>query len=404
MRARHIVTSGTAIRITEERPTMFKWRAALAAVAAAFVATLLAPTVASAEPTIQSVTSSQQAGGEVVRIELSEPLASAPAGFVVQNPPRVAIDLPGVGNAMGRSSVEVNQGNVRSVNVAQAGDRTRLVLNLKQASNFRTQLQGKVLLVTLETTPGAAAAAGSDGGPVDFRSVVWPLIAKELTAAHYRRLVHAHPERVLGPWNEFRDLLDSASVTGDAFARAGVAVGENLGRGVERQSGGRTRDDACVDAVSGRGRRLTMSDDDASEESKNGKRKKGPGEDKIANLLRLPFWTEEHAEQILQAQKESGLPLGTFSRKYGITPSRMYKWERRLQTRPAQDEGVLPTPFVKVRVGEADEDSQVDQQRVGVAAGCLTVRMPSGVQVVIPKDAPESLISTVLWTLQARPC
>ena len=67
-------------------------------------------------------------------------------GFVVQNPPRVAIDLPGVGNAMGRSSVEVNQGNVRSVNVAQAGDRTRLVLNLKQASNFRTQLQGKVLL------------------------------------------------------------------------------------------------------------------------------------------------------------------------------------------------------------------------------------------------------------------
>ncbi len=138
---------------------MFKWRAALAAVAAAFVATLLAPTVASAEPTIQSVTSSQQAGGEVVRIELSEPLASAPAGFVVQNPPRVAIDLPGVGNAMGRSSVEVNQGNVRSVNVAQAGDRTRLVLNLKQASNFRTQLQGKVLLVTLETTPGAAAAA-----------------------------------------------------------------------------------------------------------------------------------------------------------------------------------------------------------------------------------------------------
>ena len=73
---------------------------------------------------------------------------------------------------------------------------------------------------TVEAVTGAAAAAGSDGGPVDFRSVVWPLIAKELTAAHYRRLVHAHPERVLGPWNEFRDLLDSASVTGDAFARA----------------------------------------------------------------------------------------------------------------------------------------------------------------------------------------
>ena len=50
----------------------------------------------------------------------------------VQSPPRIAIDLPGVGNAMGKSSVEVNQGNLRSVNVAQSGERTRLVLNLKQ--------------------------------------------------------------------------------------------------------------------------------------------------------------------------------------------------------------------------------------------------------------------------------
>ncbi len=161
MRARHIVTSKTAIRITEERPIMFKWRAALAAVASAFVATLLAPTVASAEPAIQAVTSSQQAGGEVVRIELSEPLATAPAGFVVQNPPRVAIDLPGVSNAMGRSSVEVNQGNLRSVNVAQAGERTRLVLNLKQASGFRTQLQGKSLLIVLETNPGSTPAVAA---------------------------------------------------------------------------------------------------------------------------------------------------------------------------------------------------------------------------------------------------
>ena len=38
----------------------------------------------------------QQAGAEVVRIELSEPLAAVPAGFTVQAPPRIAIDLPGV--------------------------------------------------------------------------------------------------------------------------------------------------------------------------------------------------------------------------------------------------------------------------------------------------------------------
>jgi Tfp pilus assembly protein PilP len=59
-----------------------------------------------------------------------------PAGFTVQTPPRIAIDLPGVGNALGKSSVEINQGNLRSVNVAQAGERTRLVLNLKKAAKL----------------------------------------------------------------------------------------------------------------------------------------------------------------------------------------------------------------------------------------------------------------------------
>ena len=45
---------------------------------------------------------------------------------------------------MGKSSVEVNQGNLRSVNVAQSGERTRLVLNLKQPANYRAEIQGKV--------------------------------------------------------------------------------------------------------------------------------------------------------------------------------------------------------------------------------------------------------------------
>ena len=107
---------------------------------------------AHAQNSIQSVSSSLQAGSEVVRIELAEPLTSVPAGFTIQTPPRIAIDLPGVGNALGKSSVEVNQGNLRSVNVAQAGERTRLVLNLKQPANYRAELQGKVLVLLLDST------------------------------------------------------------------------------------------------------------------------------------------------------------------------------------------------------------------------------------------------------------
>ncbi|MEN9543405.1 MAG: hypothetical protein RLZZ598_238, partial [Pseudomonadota bacterium] len=98
-------------------------------------------------------------GADVVRIELAQPLAALPAGFTVQSPPRVALDLPGMTNAVGRPSVEINQGNLRSVSVAQAADRARLVLNLKQAANFRAQVQGKALLVILEQSAVAVAAA-----------------------------------------------------------------------------------------------------------------------------------------------------------------------------------------------------------------------------------------------------
>ena len=57
-----------AKRITEERNTMFNWRAALAAFAT--WGTLgLVPDTAMAEPAIKAITSTQQAGGEVVRID-----------------------------------------------------------------------------------------------------------------------------------------------------------------------------------------------------------------------------------------------------------------------------------------------------------------------------------------------
>ncbi len=133
---------------------MMTWRVWGGALALA-----LGAPMALAQGVIQSITSTQQAGADVVRIELSEPLAAVPAGFAIQQPARIAIDLPGVGNGMGKPSVEINQGNLRSVNVAQAGDRTRLVLNLKQAATYRAQLDGKALLIVVDSSGPAAAVA-----------------------------------------------------------------------------------------------------------------------------------------------------------------------------------------------------------------------------------------------------
>jgi len=147
---------------SQENRTMRSWTAGAALVLALGMAL---PVSALAEPKIKSVTGLQQGGTDVVRVELTEALTAVPAGFSVQSPPRVAIDLPGVTNASGKSSIELDQGNIRSVSVASAGDRTRLVLNLKTAAAYHAEIQGKVLLISLEggatPSPTSAATAGT---------------------------------------------------------------------------------------------------------------------------------------------------------------------------------------------------------------------------------------------------
>jgi type IV pilus assembly protein PilQ len=120
------------------------------------------PFAARAQTVVESVTSSIQGGVEVVRIDFSQPLQAVPAGFAIQAPARIALDIPRASNGLGRSTIEINQGNLRSVNVVQAGERTRLVLNLKTATAYKAQLQGKSLLVVLEP----AAVAGPAATPV----------------------------------------------------------------------------------------------------------------------------------------------------------------------------------------------------------------------------------------------
>jgi type IV pilus assembly protein PilQ len=129
---------------------------------------VVVPTASWAEPKIRAVTGVQQGGTDVIRVELSEALKAVPTGFAVQSPPRVAIDLPGVSNASGKSSFDLNQGNVRSVNIASSGDRTRLVLNLKQASSYHAEIQGKALLIALDAGAGTPAAASPTGDATHF--------------------------------------------------------------------------------------------------------------------------------------------------------------------------------------------------------------------------------------------
>ncbi len=143
--------------ITLNRPRWRAWGGA-AALGAALVILGIGQALAQAANSIEGLTVSKGSSGRtVVRFTLKAPLANPPAGFAINNPPRIALDFPETGNGLGRSAQEVGDAALRSVNVVQAGNRTRVVFNLNKPQTFETQIEGNTVVVTLTEQAGLAA-------------------------------------------------------------------------------------------------------------------------------------------------------------------------------------------------------------------------------------------------------
>src|SRR4051812_19740440 len=77
------------------------------------------------ENSIESITASQQGANVIVKIALKNPVAKPPVGFSISNPARIALDFPSTGNNTGAPTQDIGLGDVRNVNVVQAGERSR---------------------------------------------------------------------------------------------------------------------------------------------------------------------------------------------------------------------------------------------------------------------------------------
>ena len=114
---------------------------------------------------IESITANQQGSNVVVNIAMKNAPTKLPIGFSITNPTRIALDFGATVNATGKNSQDINQGDLRAINVVQAGERTRLVFNLKRALNYATAIDGKSVIVTVEGSGGVAQAVNSVGLP-----------------------------------------------------------------------------------------------------------------------------------------------------------------------------------------------------------------------------------------------
>lgn len=118
-----------------------------------------------AQGAISAISASLQGGVETLKIDFAEPFTTPPTGFATQSPARIALDFQGVANSSGKSVFEANLGNLKSVNIVQAGERSRVVLNLKSPTSYKTELQGRTLFLFLEPV---ASSPSSSVQPVSF--------------------------------------------------------------------------------------------------------------------------------------------------------------------------------------------------------------------------------------------
>ena len=108
---------------------------------------------------LQSIETSALTGNSVqLTLRLSD-AAPTPLTFTVDNPARIALDLPNTAVAMTSRRMDVKQGVVDTVNVAEANGRTRVVLNLDNLVPYETSVQGNNIIVTVGAAGGGAAVA-----------------------------------------------------------------------------------------------------------------------------------------------------------------------------------------------------------------------------------------------------
>lgn len=111
-----------------------------------------APLIAYAEASLKSIEFSALPGDRVqISLGLSAPVDD-PVSFTTENPARISLDFTGVSNDLGYKTKVIGVGPAHSVTALQAGNRTRVVINLTSLVGYNTKVQGSDVLVTLDVS------------------------------------------------------------------------------------------------------------------------------------------------------------------------------------------------------------------------------------------------------------
>lgn len=168
---------------------MGRWYRALAG--AAMMTLVLAAPAALAQPTpgnaIKRVDATTVGEQTVFTVEMQGPPAQKPADFTTQNPPKLAIDFLDTGFAAGRAQYDFGGKLLKSANVVQIGDRTRVILDLTRVASYRTEVRGNLFVVLLDNVAPTARAAVPTFAPSSAQAPAVPAMRPTVRNIDFRR-------------------------------------------------------------------------------------------------------------------------------------------------------------------------------------------------------------------------
>ena len=147
-----------------------KMKIKLSRISVSIMAAVLSPALLAAN--LQSLDVASLPGDKVeLKLSFDEPV-TAPRGYTIEQPARIALDLPGVKNKLGTKNRELGSGNARSLSIIEANDRTRMIINLSNLSPYSTRAEGNNVYVVVGE--GVSASA-----PIANTPIVKPYVAQQ---------------------------------------------------------------------------------------------------------------------------------------------------------------------------------------------------------------------------------
>ena len=143
-----------------------------------FLIFLVMNPVSAEELSITNLDFSTLAGNKIqVALEMTGEVAE-PDVFQTDNPARIALDFVGLKSGLKQKKFSANMGAVSDIYVIEAGERTRVVINLTESVPYETKVLGNKVLITLNEVESAATVESV--APIDRAPTHQPEIPVEI--------------------------------------------------------------------------------------------------------------------------------------------------------------------------------------------------------------------------------